>query len=190
MKMKQAQLRVMISEESSHMTSHMTVPLPLAHGITSASDLPPWSHQVAPTGPAPHLYPYDRCWTIHVRVTVYLLWWTLYIPSYIQMYIILSAHAQQGLVCHSVPLSVRLLPRFFCHHTQQGSKKAIPTGSVPHWLDFKLCTRTVFKSYGVETKWTSQYASEHGITWPDSAHFENGGGSRSNTKGEYVVLVC
>ena len=33
-------------------------------------------------------------------------------------------------------------------------------------------------------------ANEHGLPRPDSARFEHGGGSRSNTKGEYVVLVC
>ena len=43
------------------------------------------------------------------------------------------------------------------------------------------------KRYGVKTKRTSQYANEHGS---DSARFEHGGGSRSNTKGEYVVLAC
>ena len=25
-----------------------------------------------------------------------------------------------------------------CHYAQQGGQKAIPTGSVPHWLDFKM----------------------------------------------------
>ena len=35
----------------------------------------------------------------------------------------------------------------------------------------------------MKTKRTSQYANEHG---PDSARFEHGGGSRSNTKGEYT----
>ena len=48
---------------------------------------------------------------------------------------------------------------------------------------------TAFKSYGVKTKRTSQYANEHGLPRPDSARFEHDGGSRSNTKGEYVVLV-
>jgi hypothetical protein len=62
---------------------------------------------------------------------------------------------------------------------QQGGQKAIPTGSVPHWLDFK--NGDFRKSYGVKTKRTSQYANEHGS---DSARFEHGGGSRSNTKGE------
>ena len=33
-------------------------------------------------------------------------------------------------------------------------------------------------------------ANEHSLPRPDSARFEHGGGSRSNTKGEYVVLVC
>ena len=54
----------------------------------------------------------------------------------------------------------------FCHYTQQDGQKAIPTGSVPHWLDFKngdLHTSTAFKSYGVKTKRTSQYANEHGL---------------------------
>ena len=47
-----------------------------------------------------------------------------------------------------------------------------------------------FKSYGVKTKRTSQYANEHGLPRPHSARFEHGGGSTSTTKGEYVVLVC
>ena len=70
-------------------------------------------------------------------------------------------------------------------------QKAIPTGSVPHWLDFKngnLRTSTAFKSYGVKTKRTSQYANEHSLPQPDFSRFEHDGGS--NTKGEYVVLVC
>ena len=46
------------------------------------------------------------------------------------------------------------------------------------------------KVNGVKTKRTSQYANEHGLPRPDSARFEHDGGSRSNTKGEYVVLVC
>ena len=78
----------------------------------------------------------------------------------------------------------------FCHYAQQGGQNAIPTGSVPHWVDFQkgdFRKSTAFKSYGVKTKRTSQYANEHGS---DSARFEHGGGSRSNTKGEYVVLVC
>ena len=63
----------------------------------------------------------------------------------------------------------------------------LPMGSVPHWLDFlnsDLRKSTAFKSYGMKTKQTSQYANEHGS---DSARFEHGGG---NTKGEYVVLAC
>ena len=35
----------------------------------------------------------------------------------------------------------------------------------------------------MKTKRTSQYANEHGLPRPDSARFEHGGGSRSNTKG-------
>ena len=42
---------------------------------------------------------------------------------------------------------------------------------------------------GVKIKRTSQYANEHGLPRPDSACFEHGGGSRSNRKGEYVVLI-
>ena len=101
---------------------------------------------------------------------------------------------QQGLqylVCHSVRLSVCYY--IFCNYTQQGSQKAIQMGSAPHWLDFKngdLCTSTACKSYGVKTKPTSQYANEHCLPRPDSAHFKHCGGSTSNTKGEYVVLVC
>ena len=109
--------------------------------------------------------------------------------------ITLGAHAQRGLqysFCHSVCYQV------FCHYAQQGGQKAILTGSVPpsmvpHWLHFKkgdFRKSTAFKSYGVKTKRTSQYANEHGLPRPDSARFEHSGGSRSNTKGEYVVLVC
>ena len=56
------------------------------------------------------------------------------------------------------------------------------------WLA-KNTTYRPFKSYGAKTKRTSQYANKHGLSRPDSARFEHGGGSRSNTKGEYVVLV-
>ena len=41
----------------------------------------------------------------------------------------------------------------------------------------------------MKTKRTSLYANEHGLHPPDSAGLKHGGGSRSNTKGEYVVLV-
>ena len=97
--------------------------------------------------------------------------------------------------CPSVRPSVRLSVCYhvFCHYAQQGGQKAIPTGSVPHWLHYKrgdFRKSTAFKSYGVKTKRTSQYANEHGLPRPDSARFEHGGGSRSNTKGDYVVLVC
>ena len=38
----------------------------------------------------------------------------------------------------SVILSVCLSVCYhvFCHYVQQGGQKAVPTGSVPHWLDF------------------------------------------------------
>ena len=63
----------------------------------------------------------------------------------------LGAHAQRGL-----SLSVRrsVCYHVFCHYAQQGGQKAIPTGSVPHWLDFKngdFRKSTAFKSYGVKT---------------------------------------
>ena len=81
----------------------------------------------------------------------------------------------------------------FCHYAQQAGQKAIPAGSVPHWLDFKngdFRKSTAFKSYGVKTKSKSQYGNEHGLPRPDFARFEHGEGRRSNTKVEYVVLVC
>ena len=59
------------------------------------------------------------------------------------------------------------------------------TGLIFQNTDFRKST--AFKSYGVKTKRTSQYANEHGS---DSARFEHSGGSRSNTKSEYVVLAC
>ena len=61
-------------------------------------------------------------------------------------------------------------------YAQQGGQKAIPTGSVPHWLDFKkgdFRKSTAFKSYGVKTKRTSQYANEHDLPRPDSARFSS-----------------
>ena len=113
----------------------------------------------------------------------------------LQMLLTLGAHAQRGLqylVCHSVCLSVCLLPRFLPLRATR-RPKSNTNGSVPHWLDFKngdFRKSTAFKSYGVKTKRTSQYANEHGLPRLDSAHFEYGGGSTRNTKGEYVVLVC
>ena len=121
-------------------------------------------------------------------------WLSVFFSSFQCLLLTLGAHAHRGLqylVCHSVRPSVCY--HVFCHYAQQGGQKAIPTGSVPHWLDFKKSDfrkSTAFKSYGVKTKRTSQYANEHGLPRPDSARFEHGGGSRSNTKGEYVVLVC
>ena len=88
----------------------------------------------------------------------------------------LGAHARAARVCKSVFSATT--------RAQQGGQKAIPTGSVPHWLDFDFRKSTAFKSYGVKTKRTSQYANEYGLPRPDSARFEHGGGGRSNTKGE------
>ena len=99
------------------------------------------------------------------------------------------ACAARVTVCHSVFLSVCY--HVFCHYAQQGGQKTIPTGSVPHWLDFKngdFRKSTAFKSYGSKPKRTSQYANEHGL--PRPAVSEHGGGSTRNTEGEYVVLVC
>ena len=89
---------------------------------------------------------------------------------YRRLLLTLGAHAQRGLqylVCHSVCPSVRpsvrpsvcpsvclsvcLLPRY----AQQDGQKAIPTGSVPHWLYFKNSVFgkiAAFESYGVKTK--------------------------------------
>ena len=70
-----------------------------------------------------------------------------------------SAHMRsEG--CHSVCLFVTT----FSATTR--NKAAIPTGSVPHWLDLKngdFRKSTAFKSYGVKTKRTSQYANKHGL---------------------------
>ena len=53
----------------------------------------------------------------------------------------------------------------FCHYAQQGGKNAIPTGSVPHWLDFKIAIYVLVVLYCVQKLWreTSQYANEHGL---------------------------
>ena len=78
--MKQAQLRVMISEESGHFAA---ITLPPARGITLASDLTAWSHLSPLTGTASQLYPYDG----YVK---YLLWvtghvYTLFFLKYVNM---------------------------------------------------------------------------------------------------------
>ena len=83
-----------------------------------------------------------------------------------------------GLSFCPVRPSVRLSVCYhvFCHYAQQGGQRAIPTGSVPHWLDFKngdFRKSTAFKSYGVKTKRTSQYANEHDLPRPDSARFSS-----------------
>ena len=62
----------------------------------------------------------------------------------------------EGYGSWSVSLSVRpsVCYHVFCHYAQQGGQKAIPTGSVPHWLDLKngdFRKSTAFKSYGVKT---------------------------------------
>ena len=51
------------------------------------------------------------------------------------------------------------------HHAQQAGQRAIPTGSGLHWLDFKngdfRKSSHFVQSYGMKTKWTSQYANAH-----------------------------
>ena len=77
-------------------------------------------------------------------------------------------------VCVCVCVCVCAYLHLFSHYRQQGGQKAIPTGSVSHWLDFKngdFRKSTAFKSYGLKTKRTSQYANEHGLPGPDSARF-------------------
>ena len=91
-------------------------------------------------------------------------------------------------VCLSVCLSVCY--HVFCTTRNKAAKKRYQrvqyhTGLILKMAHFRKST--AFKSYGVKTKRTSQYANEHGS---DSARFEHGGGSRSKTKGEYVVLAC
>ena len=151
------------------------------------------------------LYSFIYCVIIHIIYTYYitdiiytfnLIWYTIYTVHYLYTYsyctsLTLGAHAQRGLqylVCHSVRLSVCY--HVFCHYAQQGGQKAIPTGSVPHWLDFKngdFRKSTAFKSYGLKTKRTSQLLMSMTQILPVSEHC---GGSTRNTKGEYVVLVC
>ena len=91
----------------------------------------------------------------------------------------------------SVSLSVVLSVTTFSATTRNKAAKSDTNGL--NWLDFKngdFRKSTAFKSYGVKTKRTSQYANEHGLPRPDSARFEHGGGSKGNTKGECVVLGC
>ena len=65
MKMKQAQLRVMKSEEFSHLTTQDTTPLPPARSLQNATDLVPWSQHSEPSGPTANLYPCDKY--IHIK---------------------------------------------------------------------------------------------------------------------------
>ena len=97
----------------------------------------------------------------------------------------------EGYSTWSVSLSVRLsvglsVTTFSATTCNKAAKKRYQRVQCHTGL---ICRSTAFKSYGVKTKRTSQYANEHGLPRPDSARFEPGGGSRSNTKGEYVVLV-
>ena len=50
----------------------------------------------------------------------------------------------------------------FCDYAQGDKKTAIPTGSSVQWLHFKkgdFRITTAFKSYGLKSKSTSQYAN-------------------------------
>ena len=104
----------------------------------------------------------------------------------------------QYLVCHSVRASIRpsvclSVTTFSATTCNKAAKKRYQrvqyhTGLIFLKGDFRKIT--AFKSYGVKTKRTSQYANEYGLPRPDSARFEHSGGSTRNTKGEYVVLVC
>ena len=83
MKVKQAQLRVTASEESSHMTRRMTTPNPPNRNIVLATDLQPWSQQATPTDPSPQMYPYDRYSTYMYTCTVANILLTLAVITYI-----------------------------------------------------------------------------------------------------------
>lgn len=69
--MKQAQLRVMKSEENSHLTSHEPTPLPPERSVQLATDLVPWSQHPEPTGPTANLYPCDRYIQVHCMLTYF-----------------------------------------------------------------------------------------------------------------------
>ena len=102
----------------------------------------------------------------------------------------LGAHAQRGLqYTWSVSPSVRLSVTTFSATTRnKAAKKLYQRVQCHTGLIFKIAifVKVLRSSYGVKTKRTSQYANKHGLPRSDSEH---GGGSRSNTKGEYVVLV-
>ena len=59
----------------------------------------------------------------------------------------------------------------FCHYAQQGGRKAIPTGSAPHWLDFKNGDFRKNTKLWLENQANKPIANEHGLPRPDSARF-------------------
>ena len=70
----------------------------------------------------------------------------------------------------------------FCDYAQRDNETAIPTGSSLHWLhihkgDFRITT--AFRSYGVKSKWTSQYWNLYKVTLTGSACSVCLGGARS-----------
>ena len=63
--------------------------------------------------------------------------------------------------CVCVCVCVCVCP-FVCYHAQRDNETAIPTGSSLHLLHFKkgdFRITTVFRSYGVKSKLTSQHAT-------------------------------
>ena len=74
--------------------------------------------------------------------------------GYSTWFVILSVRLSvRPSVCPSVCLSVCY--HVFSRYAQQDGQKAIPTGSVPHWLYFKngvFGKNAAFESYGVKTK--------------------------------------
>ena len=53
-------------------------------------------------------------------------------------------------VCVCLCVCVSVCPHLFSHYAQQGGQKAIPTGSLPHWLDFQVSDFREKKNYGVK----------------------------------------
>ena len=95
-------------------------------------------------------------------------------------------------VCVCVYLSIcpSVCRHLFSHYAQQGGQKAVPIGSVPHWLDFyngDLRESTAFKSYGVKNRQKSQYVNEYSLTSAGLCRFAHCG---SYSKVKSWVKVC
>ena len=66
-------------------------------------------------------------------------------------------------VCQSVCYHV------FCRYAQRDGQKAIPTGSVPHWLYYKngdFGKNAAFESYGVKQSEGANMQISTGLPWP------------------------